>query len=67
MNTLIIVVINLSMIITGWVMQMNCFLYIHRRWERDKVLLERALTYFRDIGHTCQVNIISEMGGKGRS
>ncbi|KAJ9578254.1 hypothetical protein L9F63_005524, partial [Diploptera punctata] len=33
----------------GWVMQMNCFLYIHRRWERDKVLLERALNYFRDI------------------
>nr|CAD7428182.1 unnamed protein product [Timema monikensis] len=39
----------------GWVMQMACFLYIHRRWERDKALLSRTLDYFRDIGHTYQV------------
>ena len=36
---------------------MNCFLYIHRRWERDKAVLERALDYFRDIGQSCQVCI----------
>ncbi|XP_069684774.1 lysocardiolipin acyltransferase 1-like isoform X2 [Periplaneta americana] len=44
----------------GWVMQMNCFLYIHRRWERDKALLERALDYFRDIGHSCQILLFPE-------
>lgn len=36
---------------------MNCFLYIHRRWERDKAVLERALDYFCDIGQSCQVCI----------
>ena len=36
---------------------MNCFLYIHRRWEHDKAVLERALDYFRDIGQSCQVCI----------
>lgn len=36
---------------------MNCFLYIHRRWDRDKAVLEKALDYFRDIGHSCQVCI----------
>nr|CAD7573851.1 unnamed protein product [Timema californicum] len=44
----------------SWVMQMACFLYIHRRWERDKALLSRTLDYFRDIGHTYQILIFPE-------
>ncbi|XP_021941149.1 lysocardiolipin acyltransferase 1-like isoform X2 [Zootermopsis nevadensis] len=44
----------------GWVMQMNCFLYIHRRWERDKAVLEKTLDYFRDIGHSCQILLFPE-------
>nr|CAD7598569.1 unnamed protein product [Timema genevievae] len=44
----------------GWVMQMACFLYIHRRWERDKALLSRTLDYFRDIGHNYQILIFPE-------
>ncbi|PNF36170.1 hypothetical protein B7P43_G10680 [Cryptotermes secundus] len=44
----------------GWVMQMNCFLYIHRRWDRDKAVLEKALDYFRDIGHSCQILLFPE-------
>ncbi|XP_071450617.1 lysocardiolipin acyltransferase 1-like isoform X3 [Hetaerina americana] len=44
----------------GWVMQMSCFLYIHRSWERDKDSLGRILDYFRDLRHSCQILIFPE-------
>ncbi|XP_065344768.1 lysocardiolipin acyltransferase 1-like isoform X2 [Cloeon dipterum] len=44
----------------GWVMQMTCFLYIHRSWEMDQKLMNKVLDYFKDIGHTCQLLIFPE-------
>lgn len=44
----------------GWIMQMCCFLYIHRRWEEDQRLMNNVLGYFRDINHTFQVLLFPE-------
>ncbi|XP_068082622.1 lysocardiolipin acyltransferase 1-like [Anabrus simplex] len=44
----------------GWVMQLTCFMFIHRRWERDKDLLATTLDYFRDIHHTMQILLFPE-------
>ncbi|KAK4299874.1 hypothetical protein Pmani_027886 [Petrolisthes manimaculis] len=44
----------------GWIMQMSCFLYIHRRWEEDQRLMNNVLGYFRDIDHIFQVLLFPE-------
>ncbi|GLH03087.1 Uncharacterized protein GBIM_09006 [Gryllus bimaculatus] len=44
----------------GWVMQLTCFMFIHRNWEQDKHLLAKALDYFCDIKHTCQILLFPE-------
>ncbi|XP_064122377.1 lysocardiolipin acyltransferase 1-like isoform X1 [Macrobrachium nipponense] len=44
----------------GWIMQMSCYLYIHRRWEEDQKLMSNILDYYRDIKHTFQVLLFPE-------
>lgn len=44
----------------GWIMQMGCFLYIHRKWEMDRLLLGKVLGYFRDIKNRCKILIFPE-------
>ncbi|XP_049793655.1 lysocardiolipin acyltransferase 1-like [Schistocerca nitens] len=44
----------------GWVMQLTCFMFIHRCWEKDQQLLATVLDYLHDINHTCQVLLFPE-------
>ncbi|XP_068240667.1 lysocardiolipin acyltransferase 1-like [Palaemon carinicauda] len=44
----------------GWIMQMSCYLYIHRRWEEDQRLMSNILDYYRDINHTFQILLFPE-------
>ncbi|XP_076665329.1 lysocardiolipin acyltransferase 1 [Andrena cerasifolii] len=44
----------------GWIMQMNGFLYITRRWEEDKSRLSRTLDYLVALDRRCQLLIFPE-------
>ncbi|KAG7204896.1 hypothetical protein KM043_005292 [Ampulex compressa] len=44
----------------GWMMQMNGFLYITRRWEEDQGRLSRTLDYFVALGRRTQILIFPE-------
>lgn len=46
--------------VTGWVMQMNGFLYITRRWEEDQGRLSRTLDYLIALGNRTQLLIFPE-------
>jgi lysocardiolipin and lysophospholipid acyltransferase len=39
----------------GWAMQVGAFLFINRCWEEDRIILDKMLDYFADIGHKTQV------------
>lgn len=45
---------------TGWIMQMNGFLYITRRWEEDQGRLSRTLDYLIALGSRTQLLIFPE-------
>ncbi|XP_072313959.1 lysocardiolipin acyltransferase 1 [Eucyclogobius newberryi] len=44
----------------GWAMQVACFVFIHRRWEEDRVHLENMLHYFCDIREPLQLLLFPE-------
>ncbi|XP_043474083.1 lysocardiolipin acyltransferase 1-like [Leptopilina heterotoma] len=44
----------------GWIMQMNSFLYITRRWEVDQGRLSRSLDYLIDLRRRTQLLIFPE-------
>lgn len=44
----------------GWAMQMACFVFIQRRWEDDRLHLERMLSYFCDIREPLQLLLFPE-------
>lgn len=44
----------------GWIMQMNSFLYITRRWEEDQGRLSRSLDYLIDLHRRTQFLIFPE-------
>ncbi|XP_011310828.1 lysocardiolipin acyltransferase 1 [Fopius arisanus] len=44
----------------GWIMQMNGFLYITRRWEKDKDRLSRTLDYLVALQRRTQLLIFPE-------
>ncbi|XP_017878184.1 lysocardiolipin acyltransferase 1-like isoform X2 [Ceratina calcarata] len=44
----------------GWIMQMNGFLYITRRWEVDRDRLSRTLDYLVALGRRSQLLIFPE-------
>ncbi|XP_032691038.1 lysocardiolipin acyltransferase 1-like isoform X1 [Odontomachus brunneus] len=44
----------------GWIMQMNGFLYITRRWEEDQGRLSRTLDYLIALGSRTQLLIFPE-------
>lgn len=46
--------------ITGWIMQMNGFLYITRRWEEDRGRLSRTLDYLIALDSRTQLLIFPE-------
>lgn len=46
--------------ITGWIMQMNGFLYITRRWKEDRGRLSRALDYLIALDSRTQLLIFPE-------
>lgn len=46
--------------LTGWIMQMNGFLYITRRWEEDKGRLLRTLDYVVALRRRTQLLIFPE-------
>ncbi|XP_053992268.1 lysocardiolipin acyltransferase 1-like isoform X1 [Hylaeus volcanicus] len=46
--------------ITGWIMQMNGFLYITRRWEEDQSRLSRTLDYLVALDRRSQLLIFPE-------
>lgn len=39
----------------GWAMQVGAFLFINRKWEEDKIILNKMMDYFADLGHKTQV------------
>ncbi|XP_051941370.1 lysocardiolipin acyltransferase 1 [Hippocampus zosterae] len=44
----------------GWAMQVACFVFIHRRWEKDKEHLGNMLDYFCDIREPLQLLLFPE-------
>lgn len=46
--------------ITGWMMQMNGFLYITRRWQEDQGRLSRTLDYLIALDNRTQLLIFPE-------
>ncbi|XP_072760813.1 lysocardiolipin acyltransferase 1 isoform X3 [Anoplolepis gracilipes] len=46
--------------VTGWIMQMNGFLYITRRWEEDQGRLSRTLDYLIALDSRTQLLIFPE-------
>ncbi|XP_077588124.1 lysocardiolipin acyltransferase 1 [Stigmatopora nigra] len=44
----------------GWAMQVACFVFIHRHWEKDKEHLGNMLDYFCDIREPLQLLLFPE-------
>ncbi|CAL8080569.1 unnamed protein product [Orchesella dallaii] len=44
----------------GWGLQMAGYLFIHRNWEKDRILLKRSLDYFKAIKTKYQILIFPE-------
>ncbi|KAF6202590.1 hypothetical protein GE061_002988 [Apolygus lucorum] len=44
----------------GWVMQMCGFFFIHRKWEKDQMLLDTMIGHLDDLDYTYQVLIFPE-------
>lgn len=41
---------------TGWVMQVANCIFLQRKWEKDKIIMNSQLKYFDDIGQVFQVS-----------
>lgn len=44
----------------GWAMQLNNFIFLHRKWEVDKDILTRMLSHVRSVGRPTQLLLFPE-------
>ncbi|ELU17930.1 hypothetical protein CAPTEDRAFT_172905 [Capitella teleta] len=44
----------------GWAMQVGGFLFINRKWEEDKLILDKMLDYYADLNHKTQILLFPE-------
>ncbi|XP_013391730.1 LOW QUALITY PROTEIN: lysocardiolipin acyltransferase 1-like [Lingula anatina] len=45
---------------TGWAMQNAAYIFLERKWETDKILLQKMIGYFADLKHKTQLLIFPE-------
>lgn len=51
---------NLSFPILGWAMQMGNYIFLARKWEKDKPWLEECFKYYKNLSYGGQFLLFPE-------